>query len=506
MNTTPLVRNRVRKAKNRLDWLPWYTGLTIAIGASIALYAFSQAANLWWQLLPFAVAAIIAEMSSVSLFASSRLRLSVSSIVAIAAMVSIGPLGGIFTHLISGIVTIITTTFLQKPEGNQLQRVSWWQRSAFNISMWVIAIAVAGWTYQKMNGSPGEVMRWHNILPLILATTVDTILNVALLLGVIYLQTGSDIIPLWRQNFQWGVPITILGGVVGGGGLAVGYAGLGTLGLVIFMLPVLATGYAFHLYVHNMKGYVVQLEVINQKLEDANLSLLQTLGAVIDAFDAYTYGHSTQVAIYGRAIAEQMGLSPTQQTKILRGGLIHDIGKIGVKDAIISKPGRLTDEEYTELKRHTVIGAEIVSQMPELLELVPLVRSHHERWDGRGYPDGLKGEEILLEARILAVADSVDAMHSDRPYRPTLALSEVVKEVVRCAGAQFDPLVVTAFLRVVEMQDSSFFKNSAASVEQVMETEGITNSVAGTKYLKKSMLAGLPKGETNQKRGQSAAD
>ncbi len=416
--------------------------------------------------------------------------------IGIAAIVVFGPAAGAMTHLTSGVMTAVTTSLLQNQSLEDGSRASLLQRIAFNTSMLVIAAASAGWIYMLAGGDTTNVMRLGNVLPLILAVTVDILINILILMGVIKLQTGRPLLDIWRQEFAWAVPIALVGGVIGGGGLALGFTLLGAGGLAIFMVPVLATGYAFRMYVGNTRTYVNQLEVLNQtlgkmnqQLDISNFELLQTLGAVVDAFDIYTYGHSTQVAVYGRAIAESMGLSDNCQEKILHGGLIHDVGKVGVKDAIIGKPARLTDDEYEALKRHTVIGAEIVGQMTGLQELVPLTRSHHERWDGRGYPDGLKGTQIPLEARILAVADSVDAMLSDRPYRATRGVEDVIEEVIRCSGAQYDPEVVKAFLAVYESQGAEFFMNSATRVDRALARNGIVKPPGDLRYLKKSMLA-----------------
>jgi HD-GYP domain-containing protein (c-di-GMP phosphodiesterase class II) len=157
-------------------------------------------------------------------------------------------------------------------------------------------------------------------------------------------------------------------------------------------------------------------------------------------------------------------------------------------DTIIGKEGKLTDEEYEIMKKHTIIGAEIVSRMKGLLEIVPLVRHHHERWDGKGYPDGLQGEEIPLGARVLTLADSLDAMLSDRPYRSTNAFEDVLAEVARCSGTQFDPDVVAAFISLTKEKDRDFFKNSATTVAHSMQLDGAINGSIACRLLKKSMV------------------
>jgi putative nucleotidyltransferase with HDIG domain len=238
-----------------------------------------------------------------------------------------------------------------------------------------------------------------------------------------------------------------------------------------------------------MRGVVNRLEEMNRDLDESNVELLRTLGAVIDAYDAYTYGHSTQVAIYARTLGEKLGCSKSELDTLFRAGLIHDLGKIGITDTIIGKEGSLTEEEYNIVKRHTVIGAEIIGQMISLQDLVSLVKHHHERWDGSGYPDGLSGEKIPFGARILALADSLDAMFSERPYRKPLTLSQVETEVRRCSGFQFDPRVVDAFLIIALEKGSAFFKNSAVAVDQSIPDLVQEDFIHRLRYLKKSMIS-----------------
>jgi putative nucleotidyltransferase with HDIG domain len=434
--------------------------------------------------------AALAELFSVQLFASSRSYVSVSSIIAMATILVFGPWAGALTHMVSGVMTAVTGTWHELPKE---ERASWLRRSAFNAGMLVTAATLAGWVYVLAGGTPGEVFQVSTILPLVGAATADTVANVAILIGVLVLQTRRHPLEIWKRDFQWASPIAILGGIVGGGALALAYEMFNVVGVAVFFLPVLTTGYAFRLYVDNMKGYVDRLEEVNLTLEESNLELLETLGAVIDAYDVYTYGHSTQVAVYAGAIAEKMNLSPKEQAVVVRAALVHDIGKVGIVDSITAKTGRLTDEEYNVMRRHPAIGAQIVGQMKGLQELTPLVRHHHERWDGGGYPDGLEGAEIPLGARILALADTLDAMFSDRPYRSTRSFREVVEEIVRSSGEQYDPDVVAAFLVLAKEKGRDFFANSAASVDRAVQVARVASTDdGGVRYfLKKSMLADL---------------
>ena len=192
-----------------------------------------------------------------------------------------------------------------------------------------------------------------------------------------------------------------------------------------------------------------ELRDANERLENAYLESIQTLRYTVEAKDPYTRGHSDRVSEYSVLIGKQMGL-PEEDLKILRiGGLFHDIGKIGVPDRVLLKEGKLTDEEYSEIKNHPSIGAHILSNATIFKDIIPIVKHHHEKYDGNGYPSKLKGEDIPLFARIAAVADTFDAMTSKRTYRDSLPLDVVKQEIERCKGTQFDPKIADIFLDIL---------------------------------------------------------
>lgn len=172
--------------------------------------------------------------------------------------------------------------------------------------------------------------------------------------------------------------------------------------------------------------------------------------ALVDVRDSSTEQHSRRVAEYTRLIAAAMGKTGDELDVIRRGALLHDIGKIGVPDHILLKPGPLTDAEWVEMRKHPEIGWRALNHLPYLREASLIVLQHHEHWDGKGYPQGLRAEAIHLGARIFSVADALDAMTSDRPYRKALSWESAAAEVDRMRGLQFDPAVVDAFLRVLE--------------------------------------------------------
>jgi HD-GYP domain-containing protein (c-di-GMP phosphodiesterase class II) len=197
-------------------------------------------------------------------------------------------------------------------------------------------------------------------------------------------------------------------------------------------------------------GHALHRAQLVDDLERLFLGAIETLVATVEAKDIYTYGHSARVSKLARGIAEGMGLSDDEQEKIKTAGLLHDIGKIGIPESVLSKPGRLTEEEWGYIRSHPQIGESIIRQMgtKRLAGLCPYVRHHHERLDGSGYPDGLEGHAVPLGARILAVADAYDAMTSNRPYRDPFSSEEAIAELRRNAGQQFDAQAVEALVEL----------------------------------------------------------
>jgi response regulator RpfG family c-di-GMP phosphodiesterase len=187
-----------------------------------------------------------------------------------------------------------------------------------------------------------------------------------------------------------------------------------------------------------------------QQLQDTYRATLEALGSALDTRDIGTESHSRRVHGYSLATARDYGVPEEQLSDVAHGVLLHDIGKIGIPDAILLKPGPLTPEEWTVMRRHPEIGKRLIERIPFLRGAVPIVYHHHERWDGSGYPLGLKGEEIPLGARIFSVVDAFDAMTFDRPYSKAIPIDAAKAEIRRCSGSHFDPLVVQAFFRVPE--------------------------------------------------------
>ena len=197
------------------------------------------------------------------------------------------------------------------------------------------------------------------------------------------------------------------------------------------------------------KNLANEVALKTQENESLSLHVVQTLAEAIDAKDTYTNGHSSRVAGYAREIARRFGYNRTRQDEIYMMGLLHDVGKIGVPDSVINKPGKLTDAEYSQIKAHPVMGDRILKKIKEKPRLAIGARWHHERYDGAGYPDGLRGAEIPEEARIIAVADAYDAMTSFRSYRSLLTQQAVRREIEDGKGTQFDPIFADIMLQII---------------------------------------------------------
>ena len=283
---------------------------------------------------------------------------------------------------------------------------------------------------------------------------------------------------IWRRQFSW-LLLHYLILCLMGAMLAVSYTALGLAGLIVFALPPFMMRYAQKQYVDQTTANMLELQRLNQELTRANQEvrsasqamralneeLFLMLAKIVDTRDPFVTSHTTKVADYATALAQELKLPLSQVEQIRQAALLHDVGKIGLSEQLLRKPAQLTPEEYRTVQKHPALGADLLETCQGLRQLAPLVRHHHEWWDGTGYPGRLQGAAIPLGARILAVCDAVEAMASDRPYSQARSHDEIIAELRRCAGTQFDPQLVEAFAHMIERRGRQFIVNSARATQ-----------------------------------------
>ena len=262
-------------------------------------------------------------------------------------------------------------------------------------------------------------------------------------------------VQIWKEQFSWLAPYYLGIGFIAYA-LMFGYRHDRTTGLLLMVIPMVLLRVSQKQYIDRTREIVTELreknQILNRNTEEMaawNDGLLTTLSEIIDLRDPFVLGHSRKVSDYAVKMAASLGLKEKQIDLIRKAGLLHDIGKLGIAIEILTKPGRLTHEEYDIIKEHAALGGELLKNSPSLRPLVPIIRHHHEYYNGEGYPDRLAGNQISIEARILAVADAIEAMTSDRPYRRGLSLDLVEDELRRNSGSQFDPTVVESALEML---------------------------------------------------------
>lgn len=245
--------------------------------------------------------------------------------------------------------------------------------------------------------------------------------------------TGESYIKIWVSNIRGTLPSSLAVGTIGII-IALAFIGYGYWAVILFAGPLLLARYSFKLYIDMRNLYISTIQALNKSME---------------AKDPYTSGHASRVEEYAVGLAEFHGLPFNTVQDIKTAAILHDIGKIGIDDSILNKASKLTQEEYAIIMKHPSIGAEIISNVDFLKNVTKMVKHHHERYDGKGYPDGLEGGDIPVEACILAIADAYDAMTSDRPYRLALTKEQALNEIEKNAGTQFHPILAEEFVELM---------------------------------------------------------
>lgn len=428
----------------------------------------------------FVALAVIAELLQVDLY--GRGTISVSAAINFAAALTTGLPG---LALVSAAI-VVAHRVRQGP----VMDLSTLYKTAFNWATHLLA-GVAPVLVMYLLGVQFNLANLPLLaIPVALSSFAYFVVDTALIATVISLVGGDDPLTIWTERYRW-LAGHYLALCVVGLFLGMAYSGLGPAGVLVFTLPVLMLRFAQKQYITQTEHSVRELQRMNEELTRANAEVLAasrtmqslneelflTLSKIIDARDPYVGGHASKVADYAVAIAHDLGLADMRMEPLRQAGFLHDIGKIAISEAVLHKPSRLTDAEYEYIKTHAALGGEFVEMCRGLRHLAPFVRHHHERWDGKGYPDMLLGDRIPLEARILAVCDAVEAMASDRPYRKGMSLDEIIAEVKRCAGTQFDPAVAASFVRIAERERDHLVVNSAIEVERKRALEAVAHNL-----------------------------
>jgi len=394
---------------------------TLAIALFIYLTpSLPSFSNIWLAILFFLTISIFAEFIPVDL--------------PVGGVISIGFPIDFVLILVYGPALAMLITALGALIGEIIERKVSWYKIIFNTSQYALTAGIAGIIYQQAGGVVGAQNIFRFILPATICALTYCIVNITLFVMVVSFAQNVRIKTIWRTSIKEMIPSYIAEAPMGFL-MAIVYTEVGIVGILLFFLPLLLARRSFELYTKMRKVY---------------LDTIRALAAAIDAKDPYTKGHSERVAETSIAVAQELNLSDRDIENIEYTALLHDIGKIGIADNILGKESKLTNKEFDKIKEHTVMGAKIIEPVDFLKNSYKAIYHHHEKYNGKGYPDGLKSEDIPILARIIAVADAYDAMGSDRPYRKKLNKDKILKELKDQSGKQFDPEAVKALISVLD--------------------------------------------------------
>jgi diguanylate cyclase (GGDEF)-like protein/putative nucleotidyltransferase with HDIG domain len=407
--------------------------VVIAIGVAVLAWTLPTISvdNPWL----FAALILMSNVTSafkVALLAASGSTLSVSYTIDFAALLLLGPAP----------TTLIAVTSAWSQCTFRMKQPTPWYRTLFSMASLAITVIVAGWVYERLGGVPGVLEDSFAVAaPLVGAASTYFVFNTVLVSVAIALSTRQPLVATWNQHFLWSAPSYFVGA------LFAFLASLAVLNVGIW-LGLLAAAPAYLIY-RTYKVYLGRIEDERrhvQEMSDLHLATIEALALAIDAKDQTAQSHIRRVQVYAAGLARALGMSEQEIQGVKTAALLHDIGKLAVPEHILSKPGPLTQEEFQKIRIHPQVGAEIISAVPFPYPVAPLILSHHERWDGRGYPQGLRAEAIPLGARILTVVDYFDALTSDRPYHRAMDHDSALSLLEQEAGKALDPAIVTLFI------------------------------------------------------------
>lgn len=398
----------------------WYVSATstAAIITVLGLYRFGQPVDLD-TLRAGVVFALLGLVCHVDVYQTVRSAGGTISFIPFLTAALIAPAW--FTPLlIGGAVAVVEV--VRRPQSLKV---------VFNVAQYILAAASSLVVYQILGGSSLHHDEAFRPVPYAAALISFMLTNTTAVSGVVAVSSGRRWFDVWQRHsassLRYDIAASPLVYI-----FALVYNRFALTGIVFLALLLLGTR---------------QLYRTNRQLDQTNRELLEVMVAAIELRDPYTSGHSQRVAQYSRVIAQAIGLPKGDIERVVIAALLHDVGKIDQRFAVIlQKPGRLTEEERNVIELHPVISADLVVRVSGLADIVASVRGHHERWDGHGYPDRLAGDKIPLFSRIITFSDTIDAMTSDRPYRPALGMADVRAELLRNRGKQFDPMICDRLL------------------------------------------------------------
>ena len=428
-----------------------YVGSVIGFGAVLFAVFFPvrtfESPGLFLLLLALSS---ITSVFKVSLpLARSGSTMSVSYAVDFASLLLLGPHE---TMLVAAASAYSQCTFRIK-EPNPIHR------TLFSMACLVLTVQAAGAAYMLLDGAPGQFGAGI-AQPLVAAATTYFVVNTLTIATAIALSTHQGVVKVWNENFLWSAPSYFVGASVAA------VAAWAVVGLdahwglaVLVMAPLYLTYRTYKVYM----GRIEDEQRHVREMADLHLATIEALALAIDAKDQTSQSHIRRVQLYAAEVAKALGMSENDIQGVKTAALLHDIGKLAVPEHILSKPGPLTPEEFQKIRAHPKVGADIVSSVPFPYPVAPLILSHHERWDGKGYPAGLKGEEIPLGARILSVVDYFDALMAERPYHKAMSSDSAINLLQQEAGRGLDPTVVDKFIELLPGLQAE-----AARLEQLM--------------------------------------
>ncbi len=429
-------------------------GTALGGSAAIAWGAVMTTRTGGWSIIPlFILLAAAAELFPIQMYKADREKMTISyTYAAIMAVMVIQPFAAPLVNAAAALVHVLW------------HRQRRFDKVAFNLTNPALAAACASGVFLVLD--PGvHGFTTARLIASLASVLVFSVVNIGIVSVMISLHSTRSLARVIHDSLWFG-PVTILLGLTGAF-LAAVHTELGVIGAVMFAVPVIMMGFTLAFGAHRSQQAIEALETSKVEAESAAhektqtlRQVIETVASIIDARDNLVLGHSRNVAEYSALIGEELRLTPGQLALVRTAGLLHDLGKVAIPEAILHKPGTLTADEYALVKQHPATGKRILAEVDLLSEVAQMVGDHHERFDGMGYPQGIAGNAISIGGRILAVADTLDSILSDRVYARARPLAEALAELDRYAGSQFDPAVVAALHRVVATHGTDLFSKA----------------------------------------------